>query len=167
MTAHRAHAFSTASTVRRLTFLLAALAVATAACGGADSTPAKAPAQERHDKALEDEALSEPRTIEEAQDRIAQASAALEAKGDAKASSESAPQAEPPTAPQGGATAPGAPRREREDTCGSPCRALASMKRAVEALCRMTGDTDDRCVDAKRTLGESTSRVASCRCEGR
>ena len=171
MTVHPAHTSSTASTVRGLTLLFTALAIATAACGGADATPAKTPAGERHDKTLDEDGVSEPRTIEEAQDRIAQARAALEApgdvKGDTRASSESAPRAEPPPAPQGGATAPAAPRQEREDACGSPCRALASMKRAVEALCRMTGDTDDRCADAKRTLGESTSRVASCKCEGR
>ena len=148
------------------------ITIMTAACGGADSAPAKTPVQERRDDAVDDLAVSEPRTIEEAQDQIAQARAALDATGDTKtgdtkATSESAPRAEPPAAPQGGAPPPASPRQQREDACGSPCRALASMKRAVEALCRMTGDTDDRCADAKRTLGESTSRVASCKCEGR
>lgn len=162
MTTHPARA---SRTVRGLTVLLATLALASAACGGAaDSAPAKAPAQEQRDRPADDE-LPEPRTIEEAQDRIARARVALEGKGDAKAASE-APRAErlepPSPSPQGGAS----PQQDRDSVCGSPCRALASMKRAVEALCRMTGDTDNRCVDAKRTLDESTNRVASCRCEG-
>ena len=147
--------------------------VALAACGGADSAPAKAPAQEqgptRDDADGMTEDRSEPRTVEEAQERIARARARLEG-GDAekRPAAEPSPHApqpapEPPSAPQGGTSS--APRREVESTCASPCRALASMKRAVDALCRMTGETDDRCVEAKRTLGDSTTRVSSCKCE--
>jgi len=150
-------------TPRALRCVLTAAAIASAACGGAGPAPSKAPAQETHDRAPDDYALSEPRTIEEAQNQIAQAREMLSAETNATREMEASPRAEPPP-PQG--AAPSA-RREREDSCGSPCRALASMKRAVEALCRMTGDADDRCVDAKRTLDESTGRVASCKCEVR
>jgi hypothetical protein len=38
------------------------------------------------------------------------------------------------------------------------------MRRAVAALCRMTGEEDARCEDAKKTLNESESRVARCHC---
>jgi hypothetical protein len=41
------------------------------------------------------------------------------------------------------------------------------MRRAVDALCAMTGDTDHRCVDARRILTESTTRLATCKCEPR
>ena len=161
MTVHRGRARRTTSA---LPLLLTATAIATAACGGAEPAPAKAPAQETRDSAPADEVVAEPRTIEEAQERIARAQAMLDADSDDRRTLEASPRA-PSSSPQGG-TAPSA-RHEREDACGSPCRALASMKRAVEALCRMTGDTDDRCVEARRTLGESTSRVASCKCEVR
>ena len=150
-----------------LLFTTVAVALALVACGGgggADAAPAKTPAQQPYESTDGDTA-SEPRTIEEAQDRIARARAALEARDDSRVTSEDALRAErpePPAQPQGGAS----PRQERENACGSPCRALASMRRAVDALCRMTGDADERCIDARRTLGESTSRVASCRCDG-
>jgi hypothetical protein len=48
--------------------------------------------------------------------------------------------------------------------CASPCRALASMKRAVEALCRMTGESDTKCVDARKTLADNVGKTASCKC---
>jgi hypothetical protein len=150
---------------RRLWFVV--LALTTVACGGAEAVqPKVSPARESAENADEG---SEPRTIEEAQDRIARARASLES--EAKASERPSP--EPPRATSrpgdSSAQAGGAVRTEEksEDACGSPCRALASMKRAVLALCRMTGDDDDRCVDAKRTLSESTARVSSCKCQAR
>jgi hypothetical protein len=135
--------------------LLVLTAACVAACGGA--APAKSPeASESMDRAAPEPRT--PRTIEEAQDQIARARASLDG-SKTKATEPSAPSAE--KAPQGGAV-----REEKPvDLCGSPCRALASMTRAVEALCRMTGDADNRCVDARRTLDESTARVSSCRCE--
>ncbi len=162
---HPAHARPTRAPRAALALLFAAFALDAAACGGA--APAKAPAYEQRDKFAEDEGLAEPRTIEEAQQQIAQARASLEGDADAKATAgSSTPSRESPaTSPQGGA-APSARHERSADVCGGPCRALASMKRAVEALCRMTGETDDRCAEAKRTLGESTSRIAYCRCEG-
>jgi hypothetical protein len=45
-----------------------------------------------------------------------------------------------------------------------PCRALTSMRSAVTALCRMTGNEDARCVDAKRTLADSEGRISPCSC---
>ncbi|MBX3207639.1 MAG: hypothetical protein KF764_21495 [Labilithrix sp.] len=140
--------------------LLATVALA-AACGGAESAP-KSPAQENVEAPREDK-LPEPRTIEEAQDQIARAEEDL---GASKKTSKSAESTAPSAGaePQGG----GAAREEKlTSTCESPCRALASMKRAVEALCRMTGDTDNRCVDARRTLDDNTTRVSTCKCEAR
>lgn len=133
------------------------------ACGGAASAPAKAPEPE-----AETAAPAEPRTIEEAQDWIARARADLEGEPQrADASSSSKSTDAPPGQPEGGAS----PAREErapslEASCGGSCRALASMKRAVEALCRMTGDADERCAEARRTLSDSTSRLARCKCDG-
>lgn len=134
-------------TSKELSFALLGLA----ACGGAsDKVSPKAPA----DPAMTYDA--EPRTVEEAQDRIARARAELET---------------PPAQPGAASATPPAKQEESRraesgsaSACSNPCRALQSMKRAVEALCRMAGDSDTRCTDARRTLDESTSRVASCRC---
>jgi len=35
------------------------------------------------------------------------------------------------------------------DRCSIACRALASMSRAAERLCELTGEDDDRCVSAR------------------
>jgi hypothetical protein len=150
-----------------------ALLAGIAACGGAEIAPKSAPAASPA-KVSKDQP-AEPTTIEEAQDQIARARASLEspsasARDEAKKTERSEPQkgASPSSSrsPQGGGAS--SSREEKPsteaDTCGNPCRALASMKRAVESLCRMTGDGDNRCVDAKRTLSESTTRVASCKC---
>lgn len=78
--------------------------------------------------------------------------------------------AEPPRASSKKPGAPAEPTEDGsmqqrvEDRCASPCRALVSMRRAVAALCRMTGDTDTRCVDAKKTLADSEGRVSPCSC---
>ena len=144
--------------VKGVALLLSTLAAV--ACGGGPESAAKSPASESQ-KAPREEELPEPRTVEEAQEQIARAKERLEAGGRTVAAEKSSTEAT--------ARADQASQSRREerpaDTCGSPCRALASMRRAVEALCRMTGDTDDRCVDAKRTLDENTTRVPSCRCE--
>lgn len=175
-----------------LAFLALASALGSAACGGVDAPAAKSPAGES--PRTKDEDVAEPRTIEEAEEQIARSRAQLEMPGDGAPSAESSkadsrqttiesPRASaPPSPPQSGAAAPTQPpsprpqaggagpvrREERaENRCADSCRALASMERAVSALCRMTGDSDDRCVNARRTLGESTHRISTCRCDAR
>lgn len=129
-----------------------------AACGGAEGAAPKAssPAPER----VENEA-AEPRTVEEAQAQIDRFSAELGPKPRPPAP-ESSPTSKPTTAP-GDAKADSS--HLTNDSCASPCRALASMRRAVDALCRMTGETDNRCVDAKKTLADSVGRTSSCKCQ--
>jgi hypothetical protein len=126
-------------------------AVALTACGGAapeaasPSTPAaKSPDESRSTTA-------EPGSIEEAQTQIATARAQLGGDGG-------------PSRPAAPPAADSAARPGAQDRCGGPCRALSSMRRAVTALCRMTGNDDARCADAKRTLIESEGRVAPCSC---
>lgn len=160
--------------------------VTLAACGG-EAPPGAA-------KTPDSTATADPRSVEEAQQRIAAAKAELAgmtaqesaapaggfaqpppAAADAPRSAEPSPP--PPTSPvapssrparptpaPGGDSTPSKATRNADDRCGSPCRAIASMRRAVNALCRMTGDDDARCVDAKRTLVESEGRISPCSC---
>jgi hypothetical protein len=139
----------------RALVVVAALAASLVACGGAESAKAPAAMPAATTPAAGTASTeNEPRTVQEAQERIARARQALE------------PDQGAPPAP---AKAPRETRQEESkgDACGEPCRALDSMRRAVEALCRMTGDGDPRCLDARKTLSESTSRLATCKCEPR
>lgn len=52
-----------------------------------------------------------------------------------------------------------------ESPCAVACRALTSMKRAADAVCRLAGEGDARCADARKRVSESATRVASCACE--
>lgn len=176
-----------ARVVKRIVVLLASggLVVSAAACGGAE---AKAPDVMKTAEPPE----REPASIEEAQQRIASAKAELaggrpRAAGDSYArqpgtDADSPTPAEPAPAPPQSTTPAESPLQQRPSTstssesapakatrnvdgrCGSPCRALTSMRRAVTALCRMTGAEDARCLDAKHTLADSESRVAPCSC---
>ena len=147
----------------RSSLLTAFVVILLAACGGAAS-PAKAP------ESLAEPEL-EPATIEEAQQQIARARSRL-AGGASKAAdppaaaSEAAPSLEPATPSWEPGARPDSMTKRGigNGPCSSPCRALVSMRRAVTALCRMTGDTDARCVDAKRTLTDNEGRVTPCSC---
>lgn len=150
-----------------LLFFGVAGSIALAACGGAGE--AKAPAR------AAEPAPREPTSIAEAQEQIDRARAELsldaeaakKAEGD-KLDKDYAPPPSPAGESTGGSVAkPTSPQEERAssgDSCSSSCRALSSMRRAVSALCRMTGDEDARCSDARRTLEQSESRVARCHC---
>jgi hypothetical protein len=131
-------------------------------CGGAAPAPKSAPSYDAPPPGMPD-AEAEPQTIEEAEAAIARARADLEPRAtDALRASEPAPSADQeapapePRQPQAAPTA--------QDTCASNCRAIASMRRAVRALCRMAGDDDTRCVEARATLAESEARLARCGC---
>lgn len=162
--------------------LAAASLFALAACGGA-APGAAAPASTAQEAKAPDAFSDEPSTVEQAQDRISAAKAQIASAGEsantADKSSRYAP--EPPSATgtsspsAAGAARPSATPKKSSvpapaeaptatTSCGSPCRAIASMRRAVTALCRMTGADDARCVDAKRTLTDSQTRIAPCSC---
>lgn len=150
------------------------------ACGGGAEYPPRAP-----DAKMEREA--DPATIEEAQARIERARASLGGatfSGPATGATSPAPPPSPVTPGSADASTdqpaktgeppkasskkphsePNESVQRSEDRCSSPCRALVSMRRAVAALCRMTGDADARCVDAKKTLSDSEGRVSPCSC---
>jgi hypothetical protein len=49
--------------------------------------------------------------------------------------------------------------------CENACRAFASLRRAADAVCRIAGETDGRCVKARVLVKENETRVAACGCE--
>lgn len=140
--------------------LLGASLIALAVCGG--GAEARAP--------MSVGVTPEPTTVEEAQEQIArlheQLGGGTAPTGDAQRVVPAEPVA-PATALPDSSSSKGASKAapSTEDSrCSNPCRALASMRRAVTALCRMTGDTDTRCIDAKRTLSDSERSVSRCSC---
>lgn len=145
--------------------LLGASVIALAACGG--GAEARAP--------MSVGVTPEPTTVEGAQEEIARLHEQLRGgpapSGDARRVVPAQPVVpatappDPPSTPSaaGKGASQAAPSTE-DSRCSNPCRALASMRRAVTALCRMTGDTDLRCVDAKRTLSDSERSVSRCSC---
>lgn len=175
------------SALTRLSTVITSISVvAVAACGGAGAgEPAKSPAQQ---ETMDDVRDGELTSIEQAEKAIARAKVELAAAGagdgaaatgsakaaEAPADTSASPEAEPapsPATPQAAepragtrAEAPSKSALAGADRCASPCRAIASMRRAVTALCRMTGDDDTRCVEAKHTLTDSEKRIDGCSC---
>jgi hypothetical protein len=128
-----------------------------AACGGsAPGAGAKEPGNYDQDK-------GEPSSIEEAKQRFDNARAQLEAPREAthvEAGQSVEVRPVTPTGAGGGA----APPQTQENECTRLCRAFASMQRAQVALCRMAGDEDPRCAEAKKVVEDSAQRVAHCGC---
>ncbi len=48
--------------------------------------------------------------------------------------------------------------------CTTACAALASMRRAADAICSLAGESDARCATARARLEASTVRATECRC---
>ena len=55
---------------------------------------------------------------------------------------------------------------ELEGPCDTACAALDSMRRAADGICRLTSETDERCVGARGSVsaGEARTATAGCRC---
>jgi hypothetical protein len=124
----------------------------------------------------------EPSTVEEAQAQLSRAREQIEgppasrvsvgapATGAAGAGGATPAPAAPPVAPASiSATSAADASMEsapspRADACALPCHAIASMRRAVDAICRMAGAQDARCVEARKTLSDDEVRVAPCGC---
>jgi hypothetical protein len=131
------------------------------ACGG-PARPAEAPDEE-------------PKTVEEAQTRIDVTNRVIQASTTlaqtAKPTEPAAPPSTPPS-PKGLGAEPGwgastdtTTRESRpQSPCDTSCRAIVSMRRAVAVLCKLTGEEDTRCTDARQTLADSERRVAACGC---
>ncbi|HEY8087975.1 MAG TPA: hypothetical protein VIF09_09020 [Polyangiaceae bacterium] len=130
---------------------------AASATGGASPTTAEPAA----------ESAREPASIEEAQAQLARARADLGGwvapDGKSRLDSTSKEPAEErkleqPTSPATGDF------RDAAGGCATACRAMGSMKRAVDAICRMAGEADPRCTEARKTLTDSAGRVVGCGC---
>jgi hypothetical protein len=75
-----------------------------------------------------------------------------------------APQAEARKAEAQAATDSAAPT---DDPCMTACRALASMRRAANHLCDLTGSNDPRCASAQDRVTNAGGRVQQhCTCNG-
>lgn len=153
---------------------LAALGIAFMGASGCAAAAAGAKAPEE----------AEPTTVEEAQAQLDRSRADIESAmgpqggtpGAAGAATPSQPSAPPtPSLTQAAPlTSPPPPPAEAlssesqsssgASACVTACRAIASMRRAVSAICRMAGSQDARCVDARKTLSDDEARVAPCGC---
>jgi hypothetical protein len=134
-----------------------------AACGGAAPPPLQTPAPAGAGAAAstggDDE---EPRSIEEAQAQLARARADLDGRPrEAEKAHDTSTGVRPGKAPN--APSPESATKNA-DACADACRAIRSMRKAVGAICRMAGDTDPRCSDARATLATSEKRSAACGC---
>jgi hypothetical protein len=67
-----------------------------------------------------------------------------------------APPDRPSVAPENGNDAP----LQEEDRCKTACDALTAMLRAVDRLCDLTGQGDDRCQSARERVQRASERVA-------
>jgi hypothetical protein len=73
----------------------------------------------------------------------------------------SAPNAARPAAP----AASGELRSEAGSPCDIACRALASMRRSGEGICRLAGEGSERCARARERVVRAGERVAAAGCE--
>jgi hypothetical protein len=144
-----------------LPLLIFAVLSLAAGCGGAPAKGAEAPSSAVQEP--------EPATVEEAQVQLDRAKQQLGEAGGAPAQGSSATSMSQPSSPSGDAPTRHESKANAEPAatpspCESPCRAIASMRRAVSAICRIAGDADARCDGAKKTLADSESRVKTCGC---
>jgi len=57
---------------------------------------------------------------------------------------------------------------ENAGDCPTMCRALASMRRAADAICRIDGEASESCRRAQGRVAEAARKVATagCDCDG-
>ena len=55
-------------------------------------------------------------------------------------------------------------KREEASPCETACRAVASMRRSAEAICRLSGAAHARCQHAEQRVSEAAERVERARC---
>jgi hypothetical protein len=104
----------------------------------------------------------EPRSADEAAERLDEAERALQAallRGDASLEGKRTDDDDSP----GVAAGRGEAERLGTDRCTRACRALASMERSAERLCALAGDGDHRCRSAQERL-EAARRLVAVTC---
>lgn len=154
--------------IRPLLALAAPLAaLALAACAAAPPPPAASPeppppgmfGQPRERSPADDEMLA----LGKAEEEIDRLVAHRDAPGRAKAGPATNDEPAKPQAPSPAPMAPAPMAEGTSDCCAVACRALASMASAAERLCRLAGETDGRCDDARSRVRGATARVgAAC-----
>ncbi|MFO0659116.1 MAG: hypothetical protein U0165_04710 [Polyangiaceae bacterium] len=157
-----------------------------AGCGAmpAESRAPRSPSQAPTSAGMkaEEKSAEEPtkfRSVEEAQDALNRAArdfdgAVAKKAGavDAPKASDKPPSTQPvsptaPTAPNAGGYTPKAePAQQAEATspCAVGCKALSSMQRASDSICRMTSESDERCVSARKRVSDSAAKLNGCGC---
>jgi hypothetical protein len=50
------------------------------------------------------------------------------------------------------------------DGCNRVCRAIGSMRRSVDAVCRLAGEEAERCTNARASLEKNNKRVSDSGC---
>jgi hypothetical protein len=55
-------------------------------------------------------------------------------------------------------------KKEEVSDCALVCRALASMRRAADTICRLDGDQGSRCSDARSRVSRSVELASQSRC---
>jgi hypothetical protein len=85
---------------------------------------------------------------------------------DAPAAAEPAPPPAPPPPRAEGESAAQAEKKsdDKAQNCASLCRAFASLARAADAVCRLSGEEGERCTRARGSVRSHFQRVAVCRC---
>jgi hypothetical protein len=68
-------------------------------------------------------------------------------------------------AARGGLGTNATPLASGDPRCPEACKAMSSLRRAADAVCRLAGPNDARCSRAKEIVGDSEKRVAACKCE--
>ena len=157
----------------------AAVAIFVQGCGGGAEPPA---AKSVHDLSTPDSALAALDEAERSIDQALRGSESVTISQSASQAAQVAP-AQPPAAPapqasaqpssppaggqpaKGGRALGDAPKQEAApaDVCGHVCSSLASMVRAADRLCGLTGEGDGQCASARARVKNAAARVhAAC-----
>ncbi|RYE83428.1 MAG: hypothetical protein EOO75_19350 [Myxococcales bacterium] len=58
----------------------------------------------------------------------------------------------------------GSRERAAAESCRDACRALSSMRRAADTVCRLAGEGDERCQSARRRVHDGEGQTGTCQC---
>lgn len=148
-------------------FVVGSLAVGCAKAREAPQAPEAAPPPQpgayQPADAPEEESADAVTSMEEPIDSVDEAQALLDSAHAELDGLFGAPDAEG-AAPPAGAAADELGGKRQADRCATACRAMASMKRAGDAVCRLTSEDDERCATARSKVDEAAKRVAVCSC---
>jgi hypothetical protein len=162
-----------------LGFVWTGLCLLVGACGGtlAESPP---PATPTSAQAPAEEAEREPTTLADAEALLEQARADLDrlALNEPGAPPAAAGAAAPSAAPAPASSRDEASRADKSasaeqaspppakqaNACETACKALSSLTRASDAVCRLDSDGGKRCERARQIREDASQRVASCGC---